>query len=132
MATGLENLKIYQMAEELELRVYKITSRFPRDEKYRSVDQLRRSAASVPNNIAEAYNKRSINEKVRILQDIAKSEAEETKRGLIRAAKKNLMNQNDLEELASQYTDLIKAISGYIRFLKLKARPKAERNLQTY
>lgn len=118
MATGLENLKIYQMAEELEVEVYKITKQFPADEKYRSVDQLRRSSSSTANNIAEAYNKRFLKEKTRILHDIAKSEAEETKRGLIRAGKKNLANPEKLDDLANQYTGLIKAISGYIRFLK--------------
>jgi four helix bundle protein len=118
MATGLENLKIYQMAEKLEIEVYRITNNFPRDEKYRSVDQLRRSSSSISNNIAEAYNKRSLNEKIRILHDIAKSEAEETKRGLIRAAKKNLEEKNRLLTLANGYTELIKAISGYIKFLK--------------
>lgn len=124
MATGLENLKIYQMAEQLEIDVYKITKGFPADEKYRSVDQLRRSSSSVTNNIAEAYNKRSFNEKIRILQDIAKSEAEETKRGLIRASKKNMADRKKLENLADKYTELLKAISGYIKFLKkLKAKP---------
>ncbi len=55
MATGLSNLKIYQMSEDLELRVFELTKLFPKDEKYRSVDQLRRSASSVTNNIAEAH-----------------------------------------------------------------------------
>lgn len=124
MATGLENLKIYQMTEQLEIDVYKITKEFPADEKYRSVDQLRRSSSSVTNNIAEAYNKRSFNEKIRILQDIAKSEAEETKRGLIRTSKKNMADRKKLENLADKYTELLKAISGYIKFLKkLKAKP---------
>lgn len=79
MATGLENLKIYQAAEELELKVHELTKNYPRDEKYRSIDQLRRSSAAVTNNIAEAYNKKSVKEKIHILRDIAKCEAEETK-----------------------------------------------------
>ncbi|EKD32774.1 MAG: hypothetical protein ACD_76C00149G0005 [uncultured bacterium] len=57
MATGLENLKIYQMASDLEVRVYKLCKQFPEDEKYISVSQLKLSANSVTNNIAEAYNK---------------------------------------------------------------------------
>jgi len=123
MATGLENLKIYQMAEKLELEVYEITKYFPIDEKYRSVDQLRRSSNSVSNNIAEAYNKISLKEKIRILNDIAKSEAEETKRGLLRAAKRGLINKSILlNNLAEKYTELIKAISGYIKFLKNQTR----------
>lgn len=121
MATGLENLKIYQMAAELELKVYQITGLYPKDEKYRSVDQLRRSSSAVANNIAEAYNKSSLKEKIHIIRDIAKSEAEETKRNLIQSSKKGFIIQES-EALADKYTGLIKAISGYIRFL---------RNLQT-
>ena len=118
MATGLENLKIYQLAEKLEIEVYKMTSIFPQDEKYRSIDQLRRSSSSVSNNIAESYNKYSIKEKTHILNDIAKSEAEETKRNIIRSIKKGLVKEKIALLIANKYTELIKAISGYVRFLR--------------
>ncbi|MEK7208020.1 MAG: four helix bundle protein [Patescibacteria group bacterium] len=122
MATGLENLKIYTLAAELELRVHTLTDSFPRDEKYRSVDQLRRSSSSVANNIAEAYNKRSHKEKIRILSDLVKGEAEETKRNLEMCLRKRFHSD---DFLASKYTELLKMVSGYIRFL-------INRNLQTY
>lgn len=117
MATGLENLKIYIIAEELELKIHELTKKFPHDEKYRSIDQLRRSSAAVSNNIAEAYNKFSIKEKVHIIRDIAKSEAEETRQNLIRCAKKGFVSDESLN-LSEGYTDLLKAISGYIKFLQ--------------
>ena len=115
MATGLDNLKIYKMAEELEIEVFELTKSFPNDEKYRSVDQLRRSSSSVTNNIAESYNKRSVKEKTRILNDIAKSEAEETKRNILVCFKNSF--HKDIK-IADKYTELIKAISGYLRFLR--------------
>ncbi|MFA6215219.1 MAG: four helix bundle protein [Patescibacteria group bacterium] len=117
MATGLENLKVYGMAEDLEISVHKITKDFPSDEKFRSVDQLRRSSASVANNIAEGYNRYSYQEKIRYLI-IAKAEAEETKRNILKSAKKEFVAENLAEEMANKYTELIKAISGYIRFIK--------------
>lgn len=64
MATGLENLWIYKLAEDLEVQVHEITKSFPRDELYRSVDQLRRSSSSVSNNIAEHYHKSTTKEKI--------------------------------------------------------------------
>ena len=79
MATGLENLKIYQMAKALELEVFRLIKTFPLDERFRSVDQLNRSSSSVTNNIAEAYNKKSGKEKIRILNDIVKGEPNETR-----------------------------------------------------
>lgn len=118
MATGLENLKIYQLAKELELKVYEITKMFPSDEKYRSTDQLRRSSSAVTNNIAESYNKQSVKDKVHILRDISISEAEETRSNLMRCSEKNIVSQNLAVNINEQYIGLQKAINGYIRFLK--------------
>ena len=67
MPTGLENLKVYQMAETLEIEVHKLTEKFPSDEKFRSVDQIRRSSASVANNISEGYARHTFKEKIRYL-----------------------------------------------------------------
>jgi len=118
MTTGLENLKIYKMSADAEIEVYKLTKQFPSDEKFRSVDQLRRSSSSVANNIAESYNKRSTKEKIHILNDIAKCEAEETKRNLLQCAKKEFADDGEINKLAEQYTEILKGLSGYIRFLK--------------
>ena len=118
MATGLENLRIYQIAKKLEIEVYEITKNFPRDEKFRSVDQLRRSSSAVTNNIAEAYNKQSLKDKIHILRDTAISEAEETRSNLLRCGEKEFSNYDTLVDIAERYTGLMKAINGYIRFLK--------------
>src|SRR3990167_5313705 len=115
MATGLENLKVYQMAEILEVEVYKVTKEFPKEEKYGSVNQLRRSSAAVPNNIAEGYARHSYAEKVRYLY-IAKGEAEETKRNIIRSSKKEFISDTIANGIAGRYTNLLKGISGYIKF----------------
>ena len=115
MATGLENLNIYKLAAELEVEVFHLTKKFPQDEIYRSVDQLRGSSASVSNNIAESYHKRSIKEKVRILNDIVKGEAEETRKNLEICLKKEF---HDDREISEKYLSLLKMVSGYIRFIR--------------
>lgn len=46
------NLKVWQKAHGLALEVYRMTQSFPRDELYGLVSQLRRSAVSVPANVA--------------------------------------------------------------------------------
>ena len=115
MTTGLENLKIYQMAKELELRVFELTKKFPKDESFRSVDQVRRSSSSITNNMAEGYNKRSLKDRVRIFNDIVKGEANETRANLEMTLQKGFhTNQNIIDD----YTQLIKAISGFVNFLK--------------
>ncbi len=118
MATGLENLRIYVLAEELEIKVHEITKKFPKDEIYRSVDQMRRSSSSVSNNIAESYHKITVKEKERFLS-IAKGEAEETKRNILKSARENFLPEDIANDIADQYTDLLKGTNSYIRFLKL-------------
>lgn len=118
MATGLENLWIYTLAEDLEIEVYKLTKKFPRHELYASVDQLRRSSASVPNNIAESYHKPSVKDKVCTLR-IALGEAEETKRNLHRSWRKGLAEENERNKLVTSYTTLLKGMNAYIRFLEV-------------
>src|SRR3989338_319664 len=108
MSTGLENLKVYQMAETLEIEIYKLIKDFPPEEKYTSADQLKRSSAAVANNIAEGYARHSYPEKVRYLY-IAKGEAEETKRNIVRCGKKELISEELASSLAGRYTDLLKA-----------------------
>lgn len=120
MATGVENLKIYQMARKLELGVYEVTKIFPKDEQYRSVDQLRRSSSSVTNNIAESYYKQSIRERLHIIKDTVICEAEETRSNLRTCAEKRFANNRRLEALTDEYTEFMKAAHGYVRFLKAK------------
>ena len=116
MATGLDNLRIYKLAEDLEIEVHELTKVFPKDEIFRSVDQLRRSSSSVSNNIAESYHRKSLKEKTRFLS-IAKGEAEETKRGILKSARKKFISDNDAKEIAEKYTILLKSTNAYIRFL---------------
>lgn len=123
MPKGIESLIIYRMAEELEIAVHELTKTFPSDERYRSVDQLRRSSSSVTNNIAEMYNQRSPANRIRILNDLCRGEAEETRTNLIRSARKGFCATEQAEQIAARYTELMKAISGFVRYLK--ARPLA-------
>lgn len=117
------------MARELELRVFELTKKFPKDEFFRSVDQVRRSSSSITNNIAEGYNKRSIKDRVRIFNDIAKGEANETRGNLEITLKKGFHND---QILIDDYTQLIKGISGFVNFLKLSESPSKLTNLQTF
>jgi four helix bundle protein len=49
----LEDLKIWNKAMEIAEEVYILTANFPNEEKFGLISQLRRSAVSIPSNIAE-------------------------------------------------------------------------------
>ena len=53
-AKSFEDLIVWQRAHQFVLDIYKITENFPKSEMYGITSQLRRSAVSVPANIAES------------------------------------------------------------------------------
>jgi four helix bundle protein len=56
--SGHKSLRVYQLAYELAMEIYRLTKNFPIEEKYSLIDQIRRSSRSVAVNIAEGYRKR--------------------------------------------------------------------------
>jgi len=52
MAT-YESLDVWQMSHQQALLIYELTSKFPVDERFELISQLRRAAISTPVNIAE-------------------------------------------------------------------------------
>jgi len=59
-----EDLVVWKKSHELALEIYRITKDFPTEEKFGLVSQMRRSAASVPANIAEGFKRRGTRDKV--------------------------------------------------------------------
>lgn len=57
--SSYKDLTVWQLAMDLVTRVYKVTADFPQEEKYGLTSQLRRSAVSVPSNIAEGRSRSS-------------------------------------------------------------------------
>src|SRR5205809_1835646 len=52
------DLDVYQNALTAGLRIYELSKKFPGEERYALIDQIRRSSRSVCANIAEAWRKR--------------------------------------------------------------------------
>ena len=70
MMMPYERFEAWQMAHELALEVYRITDRWPKEERFGITIQVRRAALSAPTNIAEGAAKRGNKEFRRVL-DIA-------------------------------------------------------------
>ena len=62
------DLLVWQKAMSLVTEVYKITQNFPTSEVYALTSQIRRSAVSIPSNIAEGYGRNSTADYKRFLQ----------------------------------------------------------------
>jgi len=55
---GHRDLKVYQLAYDLAMRIFEYSKAFPADERYSLTSQIRRSSRSVAANIAEGFRKR--------------------------------------------------------------------------
>lgn len=61
------NLKVWDKSINLVADIYELTNTFPQDEKYGMVSQMRRSAISIPSNIAEGAARKSTKEYIQFL-----------------------------------------------------------------
>jgi len=52
-------LEAWQLSKELSLQIYNVTELFPESEKFGLSNQIRRSAISIPSNIAEGSGRNS-------------------------------------------------------------------------
>jgi len=94
----LEDLKIWQKALELTTEVYKSTADFPSEEKFGLTSQIRRSAVSIPSNIAEGAGRNSTKEFLHFMS-IANGSAYELQTQLIISNRLNLISEETLKSL---------------------------------
>jgi four helix bundle protein len=71
-----KQLKVWQKGMELAKLIYKLTARFPAEEKFGLVAQMRRAAVSVPSNIAEGQARHGTGEFLQFLSHASGSLAE--------------------------------------------------------
>lgn len=64
---SFRDLIVWQKSMKLVTEVYLLSKTLPRDEQYGLVSQIRRSAVSIPSNIAEGYGRGSTGDYVRFL-----------------------------------------------------------------
>lgn len=58
MIKSIDDLKVYKLSFDLAMEVFMLTKKYPKEESYSLVDQIRRSSRSVPVNIREGFAKK--------------------------------------------------------------------------
>ncbi|MEA3397467.1 MAG: four helix bundle protein [Chloroflexota bacterium] len=73
-----QQLDVWRESHELVLMVYRVTKKFPGDERFGLISQMRRAAVSIPANIAEGFKRHGIRDKIRFY-NISEGSLEELK-----------------------------------------------------
>jgi four helix bundle protein len=116
---SFRELKVWQEAHNLTLKIYELTRDFPQEEKFRLINQLCSSSASIPANIAEGTGRKTLKEYVQFLYN-ARGSLEETKYHLILAKDLGYIPIEEYEILQSRYNETGKMLNGLITSLELK------------
>ncbi len=131
---GLETLQIWQRALDFATKVCReITPTFPKEEKWALINQTRRSAQSVPANIAEGYGRFYYQENVRFCY-ISRGSLEETFSHLTLAKRLGYLPDPIYNKINADIQELRRMLNGYIAFLKRSKRganePGANRSVR--
>ena len=113
-----KNLLVWQKAMDLVVEIYNITKLLPKEETYCISDQLRRSAVSVPSNIAEGQSRNSVKEFIQFLA-IARGSLAELETQLIICERVNMITINDIIKAQDLSSEVGKMINGLISNLNL-------------
>lgn len=62
------NLKVWEKSHKLALSIYKVTQKYPKEEKYGLINQMRRAVVSIPGNISEGCGKYTDSDFARYIQ----------------------------------------------------------------
>lgn len=113
---NFKDLKIWQEAVELVEEIYKITKEFPKREFFGIVNQVRRSAISVPSNIAEGFM-RYHNKEFKQFLFIALASSAEVETQLIISGKLNYIKEPKLNKLLEKIDKLNRMVMTLIKRL---------------
>ncbi len=111
-----EDLQVWQKARTLASKIYELTSKEPISKDFRLRDQMRGSAGSIMDNIAEGFGRASRLEFINALS-ISQGEANELKSQLYRASDAKYITEEIFRELYSETNEVSKMIASFIKYL---------------
>jgi four helix bundle protein len=112
-----KDLKIWQKAVDLSVKVYEITRNFPKDEIYGLTSQMRRSSVSIAANIAEGSGRNSKKE-FRHFLSIAYGSGSELETQLIISERNGFITKETLESIQADMLEIQKMNWALKRSLK--------------
>jgi four helix bundle protein len=111
MARRFQDLQVWRKAHEVVLETYRVSADFPRHEIYGLTAQLRRSAVSIPANMAGGFRKRGRADKARFL-NVGEGSLEETRYCFILAPD---LGYADCRGLLGRLDEVARTLAAYSR-----------------
>jgi len=117
--SSFTDLSTWQKAKMFAVKVYGVTKKFPTDERFGLVSQVRRSSVSVSANIAEGFSRSTAKDKV-YFYTIGIGSLTETLSHLYIANELGYITKEELNHIETKYAELSKMLNGMIKTAKGK------------
>jgi four helix bundle protein len=108
-----KRLEAWRKSMDLVVRIYQATARFPAEERFGLVSQIRRAALSVPSNVAEGAARGSSRFFTSALQ-IARASLSELDTQIIIAQRLGYLSERELEGLTASVEEIERIVNGLI------------------
>ena len=108
------DLDAWRINHEVVLEIYKATKKFPREERFGLIDQIRRAASSITANIAEAWGRFHFADKIRFYYQ-ARGSSAEVQNFLILAYDLGYLTEKELQFLKEKIWQGFQVLNGLIR-----------------
>ena len=117
LINNFKDIFAWQKAHQLDLEVYKITKKYPKDELYGLVSQTRRAIVSVPSNLVEGF-KRSGNKDDLHFCNIAQASLEEARYQILLARDLEYITKIEYEKIENLAEETSKLIYFWVKSKK--------------
>ena len=125
--TNFEQLRVYQLAEQLADEIWTITTQWDRRAQYTVGEQLIQACDSIGANIAGGVGRGSFQDNRRFVR-IARGSLNETKHWLRRAYRRNLLASEHVEKLKPIIDALSPMLNAYLKSIGRKKDDSEENN----
>lgn len=125
------NLKVWQKSHRMVVEIYRASSRFPKEELYGLVSQIRRCAVSIPANIAEGCGRDGDADFARFLR-ISMGSANELEYYVLLSRDLGFLDAQKYTPLRAGITEMKRMLNSFIKTVRTngaKQRPRASKGL---
>ena len=117
MIKTFRDIRVWQKAHQLTLEIYKITVKFPAEEKFCLVNQIRRAIISVASNIVEGFKRKSLKDRLHFY-NMADSSLEEVKYQLLLSFDLRYINSEEYQRLSGLSEEVSKMLNSWTKSQK--------------
>ena len=120
--SGFETLEVWKEARTFRIMIIDVCKQFPPEEKFRLIDQIKRSSRSVTANISEGYGRFHYLDNIKFCRD-SRGSLNETFHHLTVAFDEKYIDQQLLLTYKQQFEKILRLLNGYIGYLKKQKAP---------